>query len=187
MMIKRNKKIYIVGMLIVISSISGVTYSNYISNLGEETQIINAKKWNVDSSVEYEDVDVDKTIFKDFKPGITKNNVIKLENENDYQTKFYLEIKTSGELFKNDKINLSLSKISNKDNINQESLQWVKTENNENAKSYFYEVVVEDEKKAFLNLAILWDDSDEHAHNYINTQGDISYSFVAEAVNENTK
>ena len=76
--IKVRSKLAILSFTILIGiGISNISFSTYKQSF-EAQQTIIAAPWEVDSSVEYQNQTIDGQVFKGFKPGDVKENLIKL-------------------------------------------------------------------------------------------------------------
>ena len=145
-------------------------------------QIINAAPWEVSSSVEYQNQTIDGQVFKGFKPGDIKENLIKLKNDNDYKTKFNLEIKTTGKLFKNRNIDLTLNSVGISDTRKNITYDFYDIHQNNEGTTYYIEVELEPKTENWIRLDIAWNENDENHKLYQGKRGQVVYKSKAEQV-----
>ena len=156
---------------------NNLSLSTYIQNFNAK-QIIKAKPWEVNSSVEYKNETIDGQVLKGFKPGDTKENLIKLKNDNDYKTKFNLEINTTGKLFENTSIELSLNSVDTLD----KTYDFYDIKKNDEGTTYYIETELEPNTERLVRLDITWNENDENHKLYQGQSGNISYTSKAEQV-----
>ena len=145
-------------------------------------QTITAAHWQVDASVEYQSQTIDGQVFKGFKPGDIKENLIKLKNDNDYKTKFNLEIKTTGKLFENENIDLTLKPVGISDTRKNITYDFYDIQQNNEGTKYYIEVELEPKTERWMRLDITWDKNDKNHKLYQGQRGEVVYISKAEQV-----
>lgn len=180
--IKVGAKLAIASFAILIGiGINNISFSRYKQSF-EAQQTIIAAPWEVDSSVEYQNQTIDGQVFKGFKPGDVKENLIKLKNNNDYKTKFNLEIKTTGKLFENKNIDLTLNPVGILDTRKNITYDFYDIQQNNEGTIYYIEVELEPKTEKWIRLDIAWDENDENHKLYQGQIGEVVYTSRVEQV-----
>ena len=161
--------------------INNLSFSTYTQKFVAQQTII-ASPWEVDASVEYQSQTIDGQVFKGFKPGDIKENLIKLKNNNDYKTKFNLEIKTTGKLFENTNINLTLNSVGISETRKNITYDFYDIHQSNEGTTYYIEVELEPNTEKWMRLDIAWDKNDENHKLYQGKRGDVEYISKAEQV-----
>lgn len=180
--IKVGAKLAILSITLLIGiSINNLSFSTYKQSFTAQ-QTITAAPWEVDSSVEYQNQTIDGQVFKGFKPGDVKENLIKLKNNNDYKTKFNLEIKTTGKLFENKNIYLTLNPVGILDTRKNITYDFYDIQQNNEGTIYYIEVELEPKTEKWIRLDIAWDENDENHKLYQGQIGEVVYTSRVEQV-----
>lgn len=160
---------------------TNLSFSTYTQKFDAQQTII-AAPWEVDSSVEYQSQTIDGQEFQGFKPGDVKENLIKLKNNNDYKTKFNLEIKTTGKLFENKNIDLTLNPVGISDTRENIIYDFYDIQQNNEGTTYYIEVELDPKTENWIRLDIAWDKNDENHKLYQGQIGQVVYISKAEQV-----
>ncbi len=175
------KLLLLPSILLIALTINNLSFSTYTQKF-ETHQTITAKPWEVDTSVEYKNQTIDGQVLKGFKPGDTKENLIKLKNDNDYKTQFNLEINTKGELFENTNIGLTLNQLDKSDTTKNTTYDFYDVHKDNEGTTYYIKLQLEPNEEKLLRLDITWDINDENHKLYQGKAGQIVYTSKAEQV-----
>ena len=180
--IKVNVKLAILACTILTGMVmNNLSFSTYTQRFDAQ-QTITAAHWEADASVEYQSQTIDGQVFKGFKPGDVKENLIKLKNDNDYKTKFNLEIKTTGKLFENTNIKLTLNPLGISDTRQNIIYNFSDIHQSNEGTTYYIDVELEPNTEKWMALNIAWDKNDENHKLYQGQIGEVVYISKAEQV-----
>ena len=160
---------------------NNLSFSAYKQSFDAQQTII-AQPWEVDASVEYQSQTIDGQVFEGFKPGDVKENLIKLKNDNDYKTKFNLEIKTTDKLFENTNIKLTLNSVGTSYISENIVYDFYDIHHDNEGTTYYIEVELEPNTEKWMELDIAWDKNDENHKLYQGQRGEVVYISRAEQV-----
>ena len=180
--IKIRIKLVILACIILIGiGTNNLSFSAYKQSFDAQ-QTIMAAPWEVDASVEYQSQTIDGQVFEGFKPGDIKENLIKLKNDNNYKTKFNLEIKTTDKLFENTNIKLTLNSVGISDTRENIVYDFSNVHHDNEGTTYYIEVELEPNTEKWMKLDIAWDKNDENHKLYQGQRGQVVYISKAEQV-----